>query len=121
MSQMHSNDSGLTFDLLDRLHKSLRLSGMSAKALAADLGVHRNTVNNYLSGKTPVDRRTLIAWALLTEVPLKWLEHGVVVEDPDPGEKLDTTAQVDAVAQLAHRKRSRTRRGTTERYLPSAA
>src|SRR4051812_4294343 len=75
MTQMpYSAD--LEFDLLDRLQKSLRVSGKSRDQLAADLGVHRNTIGNYLNGKTPLDRRTLVAWSFSTGVPLEWLETG---------------------------------------------
>lgn len=121
MSQMHTSRE-LTFDLIDRLHKSLRLSGKTATALAADLGVHRNTVNNYLSGKTPVDRRTLIAWALITDVPLSWLEHGVSAPatPPDDDDGLSPAAS-QAVAALAARKASRAHGRTTGRYLASTA
>lgn len=121
MSQMHIH-SELSFDLIDRLHKSLRTSGKSATALAADLGIHRNTVNNYLSAKTAIDRRTLIAWAQVTGVPLAWLEHGIVVSDPDPGDGAPAP-DGDEVARLAERKRRRKRHewGTTDRYLPLAA
>lgn len=119
---MHTTPQALAFDLHDRLHKSLRLSGKSATTLAADLGVHRNTINNYLSGKTAIDRRTLIAWALVTNVPLQWLEHGIVVSDPDPGdgEEVPDDDASDAVAKLAARKRRHGRR-TTDRYQPSDA
>lgn len=121
MSQMHTHRE-LSFDLIDRLHKSLRISGKSATALAADLGVHRNTVNNYLSAKTPIDRRTLIAWALITGVPLAWLEHGADEPDPGPnGGGEDHPGASDAVAKLAAGKRGGTRRRTTEGYLPFAA
>lgn len=68
----------LEFDLIDRLNKALRISGKSTGALAAELEVHRNTISNYLHGRTRPDRRTLISWALATGVPLDWLEHGTV-------------------------------------------
>lgn len=121
MSQMHTHRE-LTFDLIDRLHKSLRLSGKSATTLADELGVHRNTINNYLSAKTAIDRRTLMAWALVTGVPLAWLEHGVVVEDPDPGEPVDRPEETStALDQLAARKRRRAGGATTGRYLKDHA
>lgn len=46
-------------DLADRLHKSLRVSGMEVQQLAEELGVHRNTLSRYLSGRGKPDRRTL--------------------------------------------------------------
>lgn len=75
MSQPHSIEA-LTFDIHDRLHKSLRVSGHTTKTLGDALGVHRNTISNYLTGRSPLDRRTLIAWAFATGVPVEWLEHG---------------------------------------------
>lgn len=84
----------LAFDLFDRLHKSMRVSGHSATSLAQALEVHRNTVNNYLKGKTPMDRRTKIAWAFATGVPVSWLETGeaqtsTIPEPPDGGTTAD--------------------------------
>ena len=114
---MHSADE-LQWNLLDRMHKALRLRGMKATTMAEALGVHRNTVNNYLSGKTPVDRRTLIAWAEITDVPLKWLETGVMPPSggpdapPNNGENLRRLTEIKA-----RRARSRV---TTGRYLPVA-
>lgn len=81
MSQVHSTDE-LEWDLLDRLHKALRVGHLNATTLAEHLGVHRNTVNNYLSGRTKPDRRTLMAWSTATGVPLPWLEDGTA---PGPG------------------------------------
>lgn len=66
----------LAFDEFDRLHKSMRVSGHTTTTLGTALGVHRNTISNYLTGRSPMDRRTLIAWAFATGVPLPWLEHG---------------------------------------------
>lgn len=68
----------LEFDLIDRLNKALRVSGKATGTLASDLDVHRNTISNYLHGRTRPDRRTLIAWSLATGVPLEWLEHGAI-------------------------------------------
>src|SRR5699024_9197164 len=88
MSEMEPRlRADLEWDILDRLHKSLRCANLTGKALADELGLHRNTVNNYLSGRTAIDRRTLIAWSLRTGVPFKWLETGVIPEEPeDPTE-----------------------------------
>ena len=88
MTQMPAHGA-LEWDVCDRLGKSLRVSGKSNAQLADDLGIHRNTVGNYLSGRTPIDRRTLIAWAVVTGVPFKWLETGVA-PGPEGGDTIDT-------------------------------
>lgn len=88
MSQMHSGGDRLQFDLTDRLHKALRIGGHSATSLAVALEVHRNTVNNYLSGRTAIDRRTIIAWAFACGVPVQTLMRH---------ESLATTALYTAV------------------------
>lgn len=77
MSQVHETEA-LTFDIFDRLHKSMRVSGHTTTSLSKALDVHRNTISNYLAGRTTIDRRTLIAWSFATGVPLEWLEHGAV-------------------------------------------
>lgn len=69
-------DRALEWDLVDRLHKSMRVAHLTGPGIAAKLDVHRNTVNNYLSGRTKPDRRTLVAWAFATGVPVEWLITG---------------------------------------------
>jgi transcriptional regulator with XRE-family HTH domain len=83
MSQMHNGHSALEFDLTDRLRKAMRISGHTNKTLGDALGVHRNSINNYLSGRSPVDRRTLIAWSFACGVPLEWLEKGTAPRPND--------------------------------------
>lgn len=85
MTQTHSAAPALAWDLQDRLAKALRVSGKSNGQLATELGVHRNTISNYLSGRQAPDRRTLIAWAFATGVPVEWLENGTTPAGPDNG------------------------------------
>ena len=76
----------LQFDLQDRLAKSLRVANVSVQEMADYLGVGRNTVGNYLAGRTRPSRSALIAIALRCGVPLEWLEHGTMPSDgPDDG------------------------------------
>lgn len=84
MSEMHMT-ALLQFDLQDRLAKSLRVAGVSVQELAEYLGVNRNTVGNYLSGRTRPSRSILIAWALRCGVPIQWLEHGVLPSNEPDG------------------------------------
>lgn len=86
MSEMSTNNPSLEFDLYDRLRKSMRVADKTSTDLARDLGVHRNTIANVLGGRVRVERRTLVAWAVATGVPVAWLEHGVEPNDgPDGG------------------------------------
>ena len=62
-----------TWDVADRLSKALRESGVGVGEMADYLGVSRNTVGNYPSGRTNPDRATVIAWALRTGVAFAWL------------------------------------------------
>jgi len=110
MTQQPHDGAALEFDLLDRLAKSLRVSGKSRDQLAADLGVHRNTIGNYLNGRTAVDRRTMLAWAFATGVPLEWLESGssgTGPTTPDGPDGVTTGSPEERLARLAAQKRSR--------------
>ena len=84
---VHESDDtargALSWDLVDRLHKALRVGNITVAQMAAELGVHRNTVGNYLRGTTPPDRRTLITWALACGVPFTWLA-GTQQTPPSP-------------------------------------
>lgn len=90
MSEMHARYEALDWTLADRLAKALQYAGKSHQDMADDLGVHRNTISNYTSGRRPVDRRTKLAWSVATGVPFQWLDTGRLpgVEDdngPDDG------------------------------------
>lgn len=93
MSEMHVSTvpaHRLDFDLSDRLGKALRVANLSAGAMAEYLGVHRNTVGNYLNGRTGADRRTMRLWALRCGVPLEWLETGTTPTE-GPGSNVGYT------------------------------
>lgn len=90
MSQLHGTEV-LAFDLTDRLHKSMRVAKLTTTTLGEALGVHRNTISNYLTGRSPMDRRTMISWAFATGVPLAWLETGIVPPSTGPGEGGNTS------------------------------
>lgn len=86
MSQMTELGGALNWDKVDRLHKALRVGGVSVKQMAAELGVHRNTVGNYLRGTSEPDRRTLVTWALACGVPFAWLDEGASIESGPDGD-----------------------------------
>lgn len=73
----------LAFDLADRLAKSLRVAKVGKAEMAVYLGVTRNTVGNYVNGRTIPDLRTLRLWAMRCGVPLVWLQTG---ETPPPSD-----------------------------------
>jgi plasmid maintenance system antidote protein VapI len=62
----------------DRLGKSLDYAGISIAEMADFLGISRNTVGNYIAGRTHIPNPTLILWAWRTGVPREWLISGVV-------------------------------------------
>ena len=57
---------------------ALDYAHVTIQQMADELGVNRNTVGNYLSGRTKPDRTKVIVWALRTGVPYEWLETGQV-------------------------------------------
>lgn len=56
--------------------------------MADILGVSRNTVSNYLHGRTRPPQLTLRVWAMRTGVPLAWLVTG---EQDEEGDTLGVT------------------------------
>jgi transcriptional regulator with XRE-family HTH domain len=68
--------------MADRLRKSLDASGVSIGEMADLLMVSRNTIGNYLAGRTHPKRRYVAMWAMRTGVPVEWLVQGKA-EGPD--------------------------------------
>lgn len=66
------------FGLRHRLALALDYSGVSVHDMADELGVSRNTVGNYLAGRTTPHKAVLRVWALRTGVPFEWLARGEV-------------------------------------------
>lgn len=69
------------------------------------LGVTRNTVGNYMAGRTAAPVAVLRVWALRCGVPFDWLLTGETSEDDDPGDAhtLDRRASRCTVAYLTAR------------------
>lgn len=93
-----------TWNLSDRLTKALRHAKVGVSEMGEYLGVTRNTVGNYLHGRTVPDKRTLRLWAIRCGVPLEWIEDGVITEGdgpPEPPTRLrpDTQRYSDSLAQ----------------------
>lgn len=65
------------FDLADRLRKSLRVADVSVQEMAGLLEKSRNTIGNYLSGRSEPDAPALRLWAFRCGVDLDWLRYGI--------------------------------------------
>jgi transcriptional regulator with XRE-family HTH domain len=55
---------------------ALEAAGVSVEDMADTLGVHRNTVHNYMGGRTHPRKLVLQAWAVRCGVPYTWLVTG---------------------------------------------
>lgn len=86
MSEAQSETEIPQWDVADRMAKALRVSGVTPARMALFLGVHRNTIGNYVHGKSRPSRATLIAWADFTQFPLEWIETGQVSSVSHPGD-----------------------------------
>jgi transcriptional regulator with XRE-family HTH domain len=64
------------WDLADRLIKARRHAGLSRPALAAWMGISRNSMSHYETGKTVPPPPVLRLWAQHCGVSLGWLRHG---------------------------------------------
>lgn len=64
------------WDLADRLRKSLRAAGLGVQEMADYLEVSRNTISNWINGRTRPSAPTLRLWALRTGVSYGWLRKG---------------------------------------------
>lgn len=69
------------FGLRHRLALALDHSGVSVHDMADELGVSRNTVGNYLAGRTRPAKAVLRVWALRTGTPYEWLSEGRIPAD----------------------------------------
>jgi transcriptional regulator with XRE-family HTH domain len=69
-------DTVPTWDLADRMRKSLRTSGLSVQEIADELGVGRSTVSAWINGRNRPATPALKLWAIRTGVPYEWLRDG---------------------------------------------
>ena len=96
MSTQQSEPEIPQWDVADRMGKALRSSGVKPAQMALYLGVHRNTITNYIRGKSKPTRATLIAWADITRRPLDWIETGdQSVNSPPDGRPLRMVSAPD--------------------------
>ena len=67
-----------TWTLADRLRKSRQMAGLEQADVAELLGVSRNTISNYETGKSEPTATTFVLWAEATRASLDWLALGIV-------------------------------------------
>lgn len=80
----------------------LEYSGVSVSGMAAELGVSRTTVSNYIHGRTEPRRAHLIVWALKCGLPFEWFINGADI----PAE--EATADDKAPPKAPARRRVKT-------------
>ena len=88
---MHMSDTQVAplapqFGLKHRLALALEVADIDRDQMAAELGVHKNTITNYMRGHTVPSRGVLIAWAFRCGVPFEWLLTGHVTANGGPDE-----------------------------------
>lgn len=98
------NNTTLDFDQADRMRRALRVSGVSVQEMADHLRVTRNTIGNWINGRSEPRSRDLQDFASKTGVPEKWITTGT---NHKPG---DYKA---GVTSPSHVMRPRNRVGTT--------
>lgn len=81
ITYMSMTDHVPMWRLQDRLSRALDEADVSVQQMADELGVTRQTVSNYLHGRTPPSRSVLRVWALRTGVAFAWLSDGIEVTD----------------------------------------
>lgn len=107
MTEQPNQHSIPQWTLGDRLRKSLEHADMTVQDMAEYLETSRNTVGNYIAGRTRVPGVVMRAWAMRTDVPRLWLETGVSPHAPEPPKRVPD--QLPALAELTERKRARAR------------
>lgn len=70
-----------TFELRHRMALALETADLSISGMANHLEVSRNTVGNYIAGRTNPTVATLRVWALRCGVPFAWLRDGTVTPE----------------------------------------
>ncbi|MEX3644501.1 helix-turn-helix domain-containing protein, partial [Mycolicibacterium porcinum] len=95
---MSTSTEGLhvpTWDLADRLRKSLREANLGVQEMADYLDVSRNTISAWINGRTPPSVQSIRLWALRTGVPYQWLKDGIVRPDDGPDGGGETRGDTD--------------------------
>ncbi len=61
------------WDLADRMRKALRHAGVTPGQMAGYLGVSRQSVSNWTSGRVEPSFQTVRLWSIRTGVDLEWV------------------------------------------------
>ena len=61
------------WDLADRMRKALRTAGVGPQEMADYLGVSRQSVGNWISGRVEPSFQTVRLWSIRTGVDLEWV------------------------------------------------
>ena len=72
------------WDIGDRMRKSLRVAKMTNQDMADYLGVARETISTWLSGRITPTKQTTMLWAMRTGVPHEWITTGCTPRDLNP-------------------------------------
>lgn len=76
MTMTNPSTAYLEWDLADRIRKAMRVRDMGSQELADALYVSRNTVSNWIGGRTHPDGPALLGLASVLDVPMEWLKTG---------------------------------------------
>lgn len=66
-----------------RLRIALEWADVSVSQMAELLDVNRNTIGNYLGGRSEAPVAVLRVWAMRCGVPFDWLRDGSVDDNPE--------------------------------------
>lgn len=94
------------FELRHRMALALEWAEVGKTDMAEHLGTHRNTVTNYLSGRTAAPVAVLRVWALRCGVPYRWLLDGAD-DGPDGTPDRGSSQSACNVHDLAQQRRHR--------------
>lgn len=72
--------------LVDRLKKSRILADLDQTQIANALGIARNTVSNWETGRSEPSASAFVRWARVTGVSLEWLAEGIAETTTAPAE-----------------------------------
>jgi transcriptional regulator with XRE-family HTH domain len=82
MSETVMQGIGLpTWNLADKLRKSLEHAQVETETMAAYLEVHPNTIRNWTAGRTRPPASAVKLWAMRTGIPYEWFNPEVAQPD----------------------------------------